>query len=103
MLQAMSQNVKWRTEHKPGWGPRFWREWLATNNRLIDRPLESLRDHYKRFVRNLTKHDVELIVNWVRRNNTANAFIHYIGPGNNIRSDKFFSHVSREDPMRTKR
>ena len=101
MLIGMSEYDHWVETNKPGWGPKFWVQWAFKGE--IDRPLESLRDRYKRFVRNLSRKDIEMIFRWIEKNSTANAFLHFTGPNNKNRGDRLFSHVSREDPMTTKK
>ena len=56
MLIGMSEYEHWTETKKPGWGPKFWNSWALRGE--IDRPLESLRDRYKRFVRNISLNDI---------------------------------------------
>jgi hypothetical protein len=44
-----------------------------------------------------------MIFRWVEKNNTALAYLHFTGPNNKLRGDRLFSHVSKEDPMTTKK
>ena len=97
----MAENPDWKIKKKPGWGPKFWKRWIL--NGYLDRPLESVRDRYKRFVRNLTVHDLEMIFRWVDKHRTAIAYLHFTGPNNRCRGDRLFSHVSKDDPMTTKK
>ena len=84
-----------------GFGPNFWIN--VVNAGFIDRALESTRDRVKRFIRNVSDKDIESILHWIQKHNTVDGFLYFVGSKKRIRGDRFFSHVSKEDPLTTKK
>ncbi|KAL4441665.1 hypothetical protein ABPG74_021597 [Tetrahymena malaccensis] len=81
-----------------GYSSKYWG--LVVRLNLIQRPHESLRDRYKRFIKYLNRDNIIDIIKWVRKNNKIDGYLNFIKFKNNF---KMFSHVSYEDPFASKK
>ncbi|KAL4493158.1 hypothetical protein ABPG72_003243 [Tetrahymena utriculariae] len=81
-----------------GYSSKYWG--LVVRLNLIQRPHESLRDRYKRFIKYLNRDNIIDIIKWVRKNNKIEGYLNFIKFKNNF---KMFSHVSYEDPFASKK
>ncbi|EAR94134.4 hypothetical protein TTHERM_00522010 (macronuclear) [Tetrahymena thermophila SB210] len=81
-----------------GYSSKYWG--LVVRLNLIQRPHESLRDRYKRFIKYLNRDNIIDIIKWVRKNDKIEGYLNFIKFKNNF---KLFSHVSFEDPFASKK